>query len=255
MRYLLLFILFFTFSNQVFATTPKVAFLTFDDGPSQHTTKLLQILKSENIPATFFVNLHPQYKDIYLQISKEGHVIGNHTATHNYSKYKSQAALIQDIQKLNVFLGSLNIHPTLFRFPGGSNNPAGNKNTMSSHAKKIQSMGMTYWDWDVDSLDSRKTKYTPEQLANHVLQQVKNKPFPVILFHDTKSSSIQAAKIVIQKLKKMGYQFDTLDHAGNAIQFLNRKYKVNELKKPKMTQVCVKIHWNSFQLCGGAVKI
>ena len=57
----------------------KIAYLTFDDGPSNNTLQILKILKKYDIKATFFVNGHPNLKSLYKKISDDGNVLANHT--------------------------------------------------------------------------------------------------------------------------------------------------------------------------------
>ena len=80
----------------------KVAYLTFDDGPSHHTEKILNILDKYNIKATFFVNHKDGMDDSYKEIIDRGHVLANHTASHNYSSiYRTKESFVEDVQKLD----------------------------------------------------------------------------------------------------------------------------------------------------------
>lgn len=103
----------------------KIAYLTFDDGPSKNTREILKILKENDIKATFFVNGHPGLEDLYKDIAKDGHVIANHTYSHDYKKvYMSPENFEKDIKKLDKYIeetvGQKPSH--IIRYPGGSNN-------------------------------------------------------------------------------------------------------------------------------------
>lgn len=75
----------------------KIAYLTFDDGPSKNTMEILKILKENDVRATFFVNGHPGLENLYKAIAKDGHVIANHTYSHDYSKF---ICLLKTLKKI-----------------------------------------------------------------------------------------------------------------------------------------------------------
>ena len=110
-------------------TGEKRVFLTFDDGPSSLITPLiLDVLKQEDVKATFFllgINAKNN-KDIIKREFEEGHYIANHGYSHKYSEiYLSPEATLQEYkiteQIIRDALGNQNYRSNLFRFPGGSN--------------------------------------------------------------------------------------------------------------------------------------
>lgn len=192
----------------------KIAYLTFDDGPSFVTPKILDILKEENVKATFFVigksvEAHPEtVKRAY----EEGHYIANHTYRHNNSiLYQSSESFMSEIKNTDLAIGKAigveDYSSHLFRFPNGFMSP-------QYRAKKkefvtlLSTMNYAYIDWNCLNHDSVK-KYTSSQLLNNLKKSSKNKGTLVILMHDTKdvSDSSSVLKDSINYLKEEGYQF------------------------------------------------
>lgn len=108
----------------------KIAYLTFDDGPSEQTIIVLDILKEENIHATFFLigeEITPEREAIVKRMVEEGHTIGLHTYCHDYDViYRSVDDFLADYEKLYKRLYEVTgLKPSIFRFPGGSTNRYG----------------------------------------------------------------------------------------------------------------------------------
>ena len=197
----------------------KIAYLTFDDGPSANTYKILDILKANNIVATFFVNGHIGYEDAYLRIVKEGSKIANHTYSHDYKKvYSSVEAFNKDVDKLNNFLKDIGIEKSnILRYPGGSNNTIsiqyGGKSIMKKIIKEQYDKGYDYFDWNVSSEDATAVTVDKETIIKSVKNGCKNKNSVVILFHDSqpKTTTAEALPEIIRYLKAEGYEFRTLE--------------------------------------------
>ncbi|MBZ9624080.1 polysaccharide deacetylase [Clostridium sp. FP2] len=208
-------------------TGEKEVYLTFDDGPSENTSKVLEILKDNDVNATFFVNGHPGYEDIYKQIINQGNVIGNHTYSHDYkTAYSSISNYNQDVNKLNSFLEGIGItRPTLMRFPGGSNNTISNnyggKDIMNKLTKEEIKKGYQYIDWNVSSGDAEKMTESKDIIIDNVMRGSKGMKSIVILFHDSnpKTTTAQALPIIIKNLKERGYVFKTLSINSPIIHF------------------------------------
>lgn len=198
----------------------KVAYLTFDDGPNPSVTpKILDILKEENIFATFFVI--GKYVDTYPEIVKrayeEGHFIANHTYHHdNAMLYKSRESFIQEIQKTDLAIGKAidvkDYTSHLFRFPNGFIAPA-YKHKKKEAINYLTELDYTYIDWNALNHDSMQ-KYNASGLLSNLKQSIKNKNTLVVLMHDTKdvSDSSTVLKESIQYLKSSGYTFENFYH-------------------------------------------
>lgn len=114
--------------KNIYHSEIKRAFLTFDDGPSQNTKDILNILKENNIKATFFVlgNQVEIMPETTKRIYDEGHYIANHGYSHKYSSiYQFPEQVLNEYNQCNQIVANAiqvpeyNSH--LFRFPGGSN--------------------------------------------------------------------------------------------------------------------------------------
>lgn len=193
----------------------KIAYLTFDDGPTlKATSKVLDILKEEGVKATFFVvgkhvQEHPQ---LVKRAYEEGHYIANHGYHHDNKKlYKSSESFISEVKNTDIEIGKAigieNYCSHVFRFPNGY---------MSSHYKSkkkeatklLSDMNYTYIDWNCLNNDSVK-KYSRSQLLTNLKKSSKNKGSLVILMHDTSdvNDTPSILKDSIDYLKEQGYQF------------------------------------------------
>lgn len=191
----------------------KVIYLTFDDGPSKHTGKLLDVLKKYGIKATFFV-VQSSEIDMIARAAQEGHTVAIHTYTHNYQKiYANDEAYMADLTAMqDVILQQTGQISKLFRFPGGSSNSvssAYNKGIMTRLTQKLQAMGYQYFDWNVDSNDAGGAR-TSEQVFQNVTNGVANRQNSVVLQHDTQEFSVDAVEKIIAWGLCNGYSFQPL---------------------------------------------
>ncbi len=193
----------------------KVAYLTFDDGPTiKATPKILDILKEEDIKASFFVigKYVKNHPDIVKREYEEGHYIANHGYDHNNSKlYASSESFINEVKSTDLeigkAIGDLNYCSHIFRFPNGYMS-ANNKGSKKKAAKLLQEMDYTYVDWNCLNRDSER-KTSNYQLLNNLKKSSKNKGTLVVLMHDTAdvNNSSEILKESISYLKSEGYQF------------------------------------------------
>lgn len=199
----------------------KVCYLTFDDGPSKNTLKILEILKKYGAKATFFV---VDTKDIgYVRnIYEAGHTVGLHSATHNYSKiYSSTDAFFSDLKKISDRVeGIIGIKPKVIRFPGGSSNLVSKSycnGIMSRLSSLVGEKGYSYFDWNVESGDADKTTASYTYIRNNVLSGAKNKNSACVLMHDSaaKTTTVQALPEILEGLAKMGYRFEAITPETN----------------------------------------
>ncbi|EJO5346123.1 polysaccharide deacetylase [Clostridium botulinum] len=206
----------------------KIAYLTFDDGPSKNTKKILKILKENNVKATFFVNGHPGLKHLYKAIAKDGHVIANHTYSHDYSKvYMGPENFEKDIKKLDNYIEeTIGQKPShIIRYPGGSNNTVshsyGGPGVMQRIIPHMNKLGYMHFDWNVDSTDASAFCQRKDKIINSVLKESRYTHKAVILMHDTnpKVTTVQALPAIIKGLKEQGFIFDVINKNTTQISF------------------------------------
>lgn len=228
-------------------TSLKTAYLTFDDGPSNLTNDILDILKEKEVLATFFV-VGTEIKGseaTLIRIADEGHAIGNHTYSHNYQFiYKNVDNFLNDFYKCEeIIFQTTGLRPKIFRYPGGTNNRSsklyGEKNIMNKISYELEKKGYTYFDWNVSSRDSNGIDYTVDELVNMTLTQARSKNNSVILFHDTASKikTVQALPMIIDGLKKQGFDFEVLSESSFRVAFPLPKIKSSAVKTPKIKSI------------------
>ena len=201
--------------KNLYFSTEKVAFLTFDDGPSASVTpQILDILKNENVPATFFVvgARVDMYPKITKRIYEEGHYIANHGYTHSYSQiYRSADTIFEEYinceNAVRAALGIEDYRMYLFRYPGGA---SGGKydNVKSSSKSLLNSYGVTYTNWNCMTGDA-EGKDTVEEQLEELKTTMEGDDTIVVLMHDAsdKQTTIEALPEVIKYLREQGYIF------------------------------------------------
>ncbi len=195
--------------------TPEGAtiYLTFDDGPGQHTLRLLDILDKYEVKATFFVKgiAASAYFD---DIVKRGHAIGMHSNTHDYGKiYASEEAFFADMKIVDdLIYEKTGVRTTLMRFPGGSSNAISKnycKGIMTRLTKAVEDRGYQYFDWNVDSNDAGGAK-TAEEVYQNVIKGCSGRKSSIVLQHDIHGFSVDAVERIIQWGLANGYKFSAL---------------------------------------------
>ena len=201
---------------EVFSEPQKTVYLTFDDGPSKNTGKILDILEKYDAKATFFVigkDLSEEGIENLKRAAKEGHAIGLHTYSHDYNKiYSSVSEFLADYDKLRQELEELlGFSPTIFRFPGGSYCSYG-KNIRTELIDEMTRRGYTYYDWNISAEDAVGT-VTAYSIRKNIFPKVYNVTSPVILMHDAPLNSLTAELLpeIIETLLAEGYAFETLE--------------------------------------------
>ena len=199
-------------------TGEKRVFLTFDDGPSKQVTPLiLDLLKQEQIPATFFIlGTNAQYNmELVKREFDEGHYVANHGFTHRYSQvYSSPEATLDEYnqteQIIRDALEDQNHRTNLFRFPGGSNGGVHHTAKQASKAYLLEN-GIAYLDWNSLSQDAAGS-YTKEQLLQNTIDTIGEKQSVVILMHDASDKILTYEMLpdLINYLKENGYAFKNI---------------------------------------------
>lgn len=192
----------------------KCAYLTFDDGPSQLTPKILDILKKYDIKATFFVigSQAEKNPDIVKRASDEGHLIANHSYSHDYKAlYKSVDSFVEEITKtqdvLKDIIGEDRV-TNLIRFPGG----ASPKNR-APFKEKLDEMDMVFIDWNALNGDGESNSLTEAESVKNVEEYAKIKDDMVILMHDAgaKKATYNSLEDIIKMLMDYGFEFKRLN--------------------------------------------
>ncbi|MBO6154095.1 MAG: polysaccharide deacetylase [Lachnospiraceae bacterium] len=198
-------------------------YLTFDDGPSENTNEILDILDDYGVKATFFVVGKPEeeYKGIYQRIVNEGHTIGMHSYSHKYSEiYSSLDVFKNDFEQIqNLIYDTTGVESVYYRFPGGSSNKVSNID-MSQYIQYVNDQGVKYFDWNVSSGDATSLAYTPDDLVENVMNDVVKYKTSVVLMHDTeaKDATVQALPKLIEELQKAGALILPIDGETTVIQ-------------------------------------
>lgn len=178
-------------------------YLTFDDGPSANTDRILDILAQYGVKATFFVVGKEGYADQYRRIVEDGHTLAMHSYSHRYNEvYASLDAYKADLTKLHDYLYELTGEDCRFvRFPGGSSNTVSTV-SMWDLIDYLDSEDMVYFDWNVSSGDSTGGKKSVEQLTSNVLDNIGKYNNAVVLFHDAagKTTTVDALAGIIEKI-------------------------------------------------------
>ena len=199
-------------------TPNKTIFLTFDDGPSQRTAEVLDILKANDIKATFFVTGcgGELGKKMMKRIVDEGHTLAIHTYTHEFkSIYKTVESYLDDFNKIYTLIyETTGVKPTLFRFPGGSKNSF-NKHNYREIIAEMTRRGFDYFDWNLSVGDAVSRTPTPaEKCVSNVLSNSSKCAHGVVLMHDAtpKRTTVEALPKLIEGLRQQGFRFDKLTH-------------------------------------------
>ncbi|MEG3905817.1 polysaccharide deacetylase family protein [Microcoleus sp. B4-C5] len=181
----------------------KAIALTFDDGPwPKTTTQILDILKENNIKATFFwVGKYLKNSpEIGQQVAQAGHAIGNHTWNHQYLQYNEDGAA-REIDRTSSLIQDLTgIQTSMFRPPGGILN-----NGLTAYAQKKNYAVVM---WSADSFDWRTLT---ESLIDNVMRQANSGG--IVLMHDgggNRARTVKALPDIIARLRNEGYSFVTV---------------------------------------------
>ena len=203
--------------RDIYFSEEKQVFLTFDDGPSKDVTpQILDILKENDVKATFFVlgarvDLYPE---TLKRAFDEGHYIANHGYSHKYSKiYESKDTVFQEyVECENSIRNALNLpeyNSYLFRFPGGSSGGAYSK--IKAEAREhFRSYGIAFTNWNCLTGDA-EGKETKEECIQEVINTKGDKNSIILLMHDSneKTQTVEALPEVIKIFKDEGYTFKT----------------------------------------------
>ncbi|MGE6630823.1 polysaccharide deacetylase family protein [Bacillus sp. NPDC077027] len=199
--------------------TDKTIFLTFDDGPSATSNQLLDVLKAQNVKATFFM-LGPQIQEhsaTVKRLHQEGHQLGLHGITHDVKRfYQNDDSPLKEMKAdQNILAAITGEYTHLVRTPYGSV-----PHLTDKQKAQLKKNGFVYWDWTIDSLDwkYKSAKYVPEVLNQLDLLDSKHPKEPkIILMHDQPATAKYLGSLITQ-LKKKEYTFAVIDEAMRPLQ-------------------------------------
>lgn len=196
----------------------KVAYLTFDDGPSEITPQILDTLKKKQAKATFFLvgsEITDERADIVKRELKEGHSVGIHTYSHEKDElYCNEEFFFKDFNMCRERIKAVTgISPTLHRFPWGSNNgyvcPI-----VDDIIEKLKKENISSFDWNVSGEDSVGKTVAKSTIYRNVAKDLERFDEPIILLHDSNTMKNTAAVLgeIIDLISEKGYDFGTLDN-------------------------------------------
>ena len=203
----------------------KRVYLTFDDGPSIYTGQILDILKANNVKATFFViGRDEEYYEYYKRIVDEGHTIGMHSYSHVYQDfYASEDSFADELTRLNDLIYNVTgTRSQIFRFPGGSSNQV-SALPIETYIKYLNENDIQYYDWNALSGDAVTSGLSPEQLVDNIMNDVEKNQDSIVLMHDlqTTHATVESLQLLIDTLKSEGYEILPIDENTPLIQHVS----------------------------------
>lgn len=210
-------------ANLAEATDVHKVYLTFEDGPSDRTIEILDVLKAKNVKATFFVvgKEDARSQEIYKRIVAEGHTLGMHSYSNKYSElYFSEDNFKQDLSKLRGYLlGITGTESIYYRFPGGSSNQITNV-PMENLIHYLNQQGIVYYDWNVSAGDATASAYTADEIVANVTEDVVKYKTSVVSLHDSDTVGIdkKALEQLIDTLLSMNVEILPIDEETSVIQ-------------------------------------
>lgn len=201
----------------------KFVCLTFDDGPSENTAPILDVLAEYGVHATFFVTAQPVNEPYFGQlraIVDAHHQIALHSASHRYDQiYQSDTAFWLDIKALRQALSPYVDTDSLcwLRFPGGSTNTIshryGGRQIMSDLIRQAQEKGYRWIDWNVCAEDATSAHPDADAIVDNVCGGTQGKDVCVVLMHDTAATgeTVKALPRILAWFRDNGYRFCTVE--------------------------------------------
>ncbi len=201
--------------KDIYTSDEKQVYLTFDDGPSKNVTpQILDILKENDVKATFFVlgarvELYP---DLLKREYEEGHYLANHGYSHKYSQiYQSKDTTFEEYAQcenaIKSALGNPSFNTYLFRFPGGSS--GGHYEDIKAEARQMfRDYGVAYTNWNCLTGDA-ENKTTKEACIQEMIDTKADQNSIILLMHDAndKQQTVEALPEIIQYFRNEGYTF------------------------------------------------
>lgn len=195
----------------------RVCCLTFDDGPSRSTDRVLEILDRYSVKATFFVvgSSGAANQQRMRDMVAAGHTLAMHSWSHDYKKiYASVEAFLADFYQLYQYIHEVTgAYPQVFRFPGGSINGY-DRGVYQEIIAEMTRRGFVYFDWNASAQDATVRPRPAADIAADCLRGV-GRDLVVVLCHDSaaRNTTVDALPAVIEGYQRAGYTFSAL-HPG-----------------------------------------
>lgn len=203
----------------------KIIYLTFDDGPAgKVTTDILDILKKEEVPATFFIigNSIKNQEKILLRMKNEGHSIGLHSMSHDRNNlYNSNEMFLKEMLDVqNIIKEITGDTSTILRFPFGCNNST--YNLKSTLVTLLHENNLRIYDWNVDSTDGGNTTASP---STYIRKSKSDKNEIILLMHcgSVNKNSVKALPEIIKLYKDKGYTFKEINSTTKELYHYKKK--------------------------------
>lgn len=186
----------------------RKVYLTFDDGPSENTDEILDILAKYNVKGTFFIvgKEGDMAEDAMRRIVAEGHTIGMHTYSHKYSQiYSSVDAFAEDFLKLQEHIYNVvGVRSNYFRFPGGSSNEVSDVD-ITELIDWVHGQGIEYYDWNSSGDDAVGAGFDAETIVDNCIRGIEKYKVFIVLLHDAKNkqATVEALPMLIEKIQAM----------------------------------------------------
>lgn len=202
--------------REVFGEEEKICYLTFDDGPSKNTEKILDILKEHQAQATFFIigsEINEETKPLLQRMMHEGHSVGIHANVHDYETlYESLDGFLKDYETLSKKLEEeCKIRTNLCRLPGGSACSLlhGQGKT---YVQELEKRGYVVFDWKCTGEDSVGHP-TAQSIQEHVFSNGMKYDTTIVLLHDSviADATVEALPGILEKFEEAGYDFRSLE--------------------------------------------
>lgn len=199
-------------------------YLTFNSVPGENTRQLLDVLNTYQVKATFFVSgeVTEENQDIIKRIVDEGHTLGMHSFSNQYSTlYASVEAFENDYKQISDYLYRLSgVLSNVYRFPGGSGNEISNLD-MVEFVRVLNQNNVTYFDWNVSGGDA-SSDYTAADVVSNVTEGIKKYRTSVVLLHDDvdKAETVEAITPLIMELSSLNTQLLPINENTKLIQYI-----------------------------------
>ena len=202
----------------------KTIYLTFDDGPSKYTKKVLKILDKYNIKATFFIiGNQKRCSELLPRIAAAGHTIGVHSYSHMFDlMYKDKQSFFEDfLHTQEIIYKYTGSYAKVARLPGGGVSAsiltAKLPGKYKTFKKMMHNMGIRYYDWDIQPESA--TRSTEGTIQTFISEMRHRKSATIVLQHDTRYYSVEALESMIVWALDHGYTFLPIDQTTPEIHF------------------------------------